>query len=147
MNAEYAKYSEANIGNASPTHIAVAVVRHAGRVLIGKRPEPKPLAGLWEFPGGKLKPSESLQQAAARECLEETRLEVIVDQPYGDVTHQYDHDRVCLHFFFCHPIHAGHSPKNPFRWVETAQLSNYAFPEANRELVKYLSGQGEASPG
>lgn len=139
--------SEANLGNAPPTHIAVAVVRHAGRVLIGKRPECKPLAGLWEFPGGKLNPRESLQQAAARECLEETGLEVIVDQPYGDVVHQYDHDQVCLHFFFCHPIDPGYSPKDPFRWVETAQLSKYTFPEANSQLVKYLSGHGESSAG
>ncbi len=50
-----------------PALIAVAVVEHEGRVLIGKRPQDTPLAGLWEFPGGKVKPGEMIQEAAARD--------------------------------------------------------------------------------
>ena len=56
-----------------PVEIAIAVVEHEGRFLIGLRPPGAPLAGLWEFAGGKLEPGETPQMAAARECLERGR--------------------------------------------------------------------------
>ena len=77
-----------------PTPIAVAVVEHRGKYLIGRRPEGAALAGLWEFPGGKVEPGESPADAARRECLEETGLDVVVGAPYPEVVQQYDHDRV-----------------------------------------------------
>ena len=52
---------------ASPTAIAVAVVEHDDRFLVGQRPAGKPLAGYWEFPGGRVEEGESPQQAAIRE--------------------------------------------------------------------------------
>ncbi len=81
--------------------IAVAVVEHRGKFLIGRRPEGVPLAGLWEFPGGKVEASETPAAAARRECLEETGLAVVVGEKYPEVLQQYDHDKVHLHFFAC----------------------------------------------
>src|SRR5437764_2006476 len=59
-----------------PTPIAVAVVEKDGHFLVGQRPEGVSLAGLWEFPGGKIEPGESPEAAAVRECLEETGVDV-----------------------------------------------------------------------
>ena len=60
------------------TLIAIAVVEHEDRLLVGRRPAGVPLSGYCEFPGGKVKPNESSKEAAVRECLEETGLSVIV---------------------------------------------------------------------
>src|SRR5262245_23048023 len=89
---------------AEPTPIAIAVVEHAGRYLVGRRPEGVPLAGLWEFPGGKVRDGETPEKAAASECLEETGLEVHVGQAYPEVVHAYEHGQVRLSFFACTPV-------------------------------------------
>lgn len=125
-------------GSTTPTRIAIAVVEHHGRYLIGRRPEGVPLAGYWEFPGGKVQAGETAEQAAARECKEETGLEVAVGEPYPAVVHQYAHGKVALEFFACRPLEPEQSPRSPFRWVLAADLGEYQFPEANGGLVAYL---------
>jgi mutator protein MutT len=124
--------------NAQPTPIAIAVVRHGDRYLIGQRREEVALAGLWEFPGGKVHPGETPAEAAARECFEETGLQVDVGEPYSQVVHRYDHDRLHLHFFASTPRDPAAAPKKPFRWVSAAELSRYEFPAANQALVARL---------
>ena len=123
---------------AAATRIAVAVVEHEGRYLIGRRPEGVPLAGLWEFPGGKVQPDETAEQAAARECFEETGLEIAVGDAFPAVVHQYSHGKVALAFFACRPLDPQQSPNEPFRWVLAKELGDYEFPEANGGLVAYL---------
>ncbi|HUY88392.1 MAG TPA: (deoxy)nucleoside triphosphate pyrophosphohydrolase [Pirellulales bacterium] len=125
-------------GSTSPTRIAIAVVEHDGRYLIGRRPEGVPLAGLWEFPGGKVQTGETARQAAARECLEESGLEVAVGEAYPAVVHRYSHGQVALEFFACRPLDPRQTPKPPFRWVPADELGQYQFPEANGGLVDYL---------
>ena len=129
--------------------VSIAVVQHAGRFLIGRRPEGVPLAGLWEFPGGKIQPGESAQQAAARECEEEAGLAVFVAAPdpdahYNDIVHQYDHGSVRLHFFACTPLDPEAQPKPPFRWVAALELADYEFPVANAALIDFLIQQAES---
>jgi 8-oxo-dGTP diphosphatase len=97
-----------------------------------------PLAGFWEFPGGKVEAGETPQQAAQRECLEEAGIEIVVENPYPRAIHQYDHDRVELHFFACRPVDPRTKAASPFRWVEQANLGDYRFPEANAALVRHL---------
>jgi len=122
-----------------PTSIAVAVVRHAGKYLIGRRPEGVPLAGLWEFPGGKVEAGETPEAAAVRECREETGLDVTIESAYPDVVQQYDHDRVRLHFFACSPIDPAPSTPDGYRWVTGLELRDYEFPRANVGLIALLS--------
>jgi mutator protein MutT len=127
----------------APVAIAIAVVEHRGLFLVGQRPEGVPLAGMAEFPGGKLLPGESPEQAAVRECLEESQLAVEVVERFPDVVHDYPHGQVHLHFLRCRLPVAETSllprPAPPFCWVPREDLAKLNFPEANRALVATLS--------
>jgi 8-oxo-dGTP diphosphatase len=120
--------------------IAIAVVEHEGCFLVGQRPPGVPLAGLWEFPGGKLEPGETLDQAAVRECLEETGLEVEVVAVYATHQQPYDHACVELHFIACRPVNPAIPPREPFQWVPRQQLARLEFPAGNRGLLAELLG-------
>ena len=121
------------------TPIAIAVVLHNGRFLIGQRPAGVPLAGLWEFPGGKIQPGETPEQAAVRECLEETDLAVTALSRYPEHVQQYDHGQVHLYFIACQPSESiPAAPKPPFRWVRREELAGYSFPAGNRDILRLL---------
>ena len=122
------------------TPIAIAVVEHEGRFLIGQRPAGIPLAGLWEFPGGKIEPRETPEAAAVRECLEETGLAVEPLFRYPEHIQEYDHGRVQLLFIACRiEPDSAPEPKAPFRWVARQELSHYEFPRGNRLLLETLA--------
>jgi mutator protein MutT len=127
-----------------PADIAIAVVEHQGRFLIGQRPADVALGGLWEFPGGKVEPGETPENAAVRECLEETGLavQVIGDYPLHD--HEYAHDKVRLHFFRCQLSSPMSEVRFPFRWVARAELASYEFPRGNDGILKLLLSEPEA---
>jgi A/G-specific adenine glycosylase len=120
--------------------IAIAVVEHNDRLLVGRRPEGAVLAGMWEFPGGKVQPGETLEQGAVRECGEETGIEVTVVGRFPDCVHEYDYGTVHLHFFHCRPLSAeATNPRPPFCWVPRRELWRYEFPNANTEVLRMLS--------
>src|SRR4051794_17849160 len=83
--------------------VGLALVRRRGRFLVRRRPAGTPLAGCWEFPGGKCEPGESPESAARRECLEETGLEVRIGPLRETICHTYPHGRVELWFFDAEP--------------------------------------------
>lgn len=126
--------------------IAIAVVEHDDRFLIGQRPSGVALAGFWEFPGGKTQPGESPHECAVRECREETGLEVEVTGLYLDHVERYHYGSVHLHFFRCRPRHPAQSPREPFRWVARADLAGHGFPAGNRRLLEILISSPPASP-
>jgi 8-oxo-dGTP diphosphatase len=126
-----------------PTPIAIAVVEWEGRFLVGQRPAGVPLAGLWEFPGGKIEPGETPEAAAVRECREETGLIAIPLFLYPQHVQQYDHDRLLLSFVACRPAAgAAEQPQSPFRWIERAELPNYEFPRGNRGVLALIAKGG-----
>ena len=124
----------------APTRIAIAVVEHKGQFLVGERLAGKPLAGCAEFPGGGVESGETPEQAAVRECFEETGLRVAVVGRYDDREHDYAHDHLHLYFFACHAVEANVEPLAPFRWVARADLRRLDFPEANQDLLSELVG-------
>lgn len=126
-----------------PIPVAVAVVAHAGRYLVGRRGDGVPLAGYWEFPGGKCRPGESLEDTAVRECLEETGLAVRASGLRARKSHGYDYGTVELHFIDCELVDERGlpEPRPPFRWVPVAELGDYRFPPANDELIRQLVGE------
>jgi 8-oxo-dGTP diphosphatase len=125
------------------THIAIAVVEHTGQFLIGQRPAGVALAGLWEFPGGKIEANETPEDAAVRECREETGLQVRPLFRYPEQLQAYAHATVQLHFIGCEVVDADAVPEQPFCWVDRAMLAEFEFPEGNRALIQYLL----SSPG
>jgi len=118
--------------------IAIAVVQKAGSVLVGVRPEGKPLAGYWEFPGGKVQPGESPAAAAVRECLEETGVAVTVECLLMRLSFGYEHDTVDLHFFLAVPTDREAAPRAGFEWVSIDRLATLRFPPANAPVIERL---------
>lgn len=127
--------------NPAPVRVAIALVHHLGAWLIGRRPEGVPLAGMWEFPGGKVKPGETPPQAAVRECREETGLHVAADETLEVVRHRYPHGEVELHFIVCRCDGAAGAPpaaSPPWQWTPTDRLQDYEFPAANATILQRL---------
>jgi len=121
------------------TSIAIAVVEDEGRFLIGQRPPGVALAGLWEFPGGKIEAGESPEAAAVRECHEETGIRVEPLFRYLEQAQDYAHGSVLLFFIGCRPCEgAATLPQASFCWVPRGELSNFEFPAGNRQLLGLL---------
>jgi 8-oxo-dGTP diphosphatase len=122
-----------------PTVVAIAVVEHDAKFLVGERPDGAPLAGFAEFPGGKVDPGESPQAAAVRECVEESGLQVEIVRELLVKRHQYDHGLLKIHFFLCRPVGSSlTNPRLPFRWVDAGMLQMLNFPAANAEVTALL---------
>jgi 8-oxo-dGTP diphosphatase len=85
---------------AAPIDVAVGILMRAdGDVLLAQRPEGKPYAGYWEFPGGKVEAEESILEALKREFVEELGIEVLSAEAWCCVEHVYPHAHVRLHFY------------------------------------------------
>lgn len=124
------------MAHASLKLIAVAVVRHGGDYLVGRRPEGVPLAGYWEFPGGKVEPRETAEAAAVRECREETGLDVQVVGEFPPVDFAYSHGTLRLRFFSCELADG---------WSDAATATHAA--EARRALpVEHAAPAEHAAP-
>ena len=76
--------------------VTAAIIWDAGRVLLTRRGPGEKLSGLWEFPGGKVEPTETLEQCLARELLEELGLEVCVGNVVAESVYTYDHGAIRL---------------------------------------------------
>jgi 8-oxo-dGTP pyrophosphatase MutT (NUDIX family) len=96
-----------------------------------------------------MRPGESPEDTAARECQEETGLRVSPRGRYSTVVEQYAHGTVEANFVACQLVDVSCDPRAPFRWVAAAELGSFEFPAANAELIRQLSrpAQGQvASP-
>jgi len=118
------------------------------RLLITKRCAEAMLGGLWEFPGGRREPAETLRECLARELKEELEIEVEVGEPFLTVKHAYSHFRITLSTF--HSRLTEGEPKaiacDEWRWVHPLKLGQYAFPRADLRIIERLrSGRSEAS--
>ncbi|MGZ8216384.1 Nudix family hydrolase [Methylomagnum sp.] len=123
----------------APTlHVAAGVVHDgAGRVLIAKRPGHVHQGGLWEFPGGKLEPGETVEQALCRELREELDIETLAATPLIGIHHHYPERRVRLEVWRVEKFEgqAKGMQDQPIRWVTPDELPAYEFPAANRPIV------------
>ena len=122
-------------------HVAVGVIQdRAGRVLITRRPATAHQGGLWEFPGGKVDAGESVQEALVRELREELGIEVSAARPMMRVRHAYADKAVLLDVWRISTVagQASGCEGQPVRWVAVKDLGSFAFPEANRPIVRAL---------
>jgi A/G-specific adenine glycosylase len=111
-----------------------------GKTYIQKRPLGGLWGGLWEFPGGKIEPGESPEEALYREIQEELGVEIIIIGREKDIRHAYTRFRVILSPYLCQL--KGSDPLIPqaaeMRWVLPEELHRFAFPAANRKIIQVL---------
>ena len=123
-----------------PLIVTAAVIRTGDAVLITRRPEGKPLAGMWEFPGGKLDGNESPRDGLRREIREELGLEVAVGAILETAYYRYDWGPVLILAFECRPL--GGEIRNiqvaEHRWVTLRELSSFALLPADYPIVETL---------
>ncbi len=131
--------------------VVAGIVWHASdpdRFLIAQRPLDGMLGGLWEFPGGKQQPGETLPEALARELREELAIEVAVGEHLVSLDHAYTHFRITLHAY--HARHTGGEPVclgvAGWRWVTLADLDAYAFARTDQRIIEALRTGGGVSP-
>jgi mutator protein MutT/uracil-DNA glycosylase family 4 len=120
--------------------VTAAIVERAGRFLVTRRDPRKHLGGLWEFPGGKREPGESLEDCLRRELDEELGIRVRVDGRTAIVPWAYPERRVLLHFFRCRLAGGLVRPREgqACRWVTRSELAALPMPPADAEVVASL---------
>ena len=120
--------------------VAAGLVFRAGRLLITRRPEGVHLAGLWEFPGGKLEPGETFEQALVRELDEELGIDVEVGVLVESIHHDYPEKSVYLKFFRCCWLAREPQPHEvaELAWIARDELRNHEFPAADARLLDTL---------
>jgi len=119
----------------------VAIIQEDGKYLIQKRPEGALLAGLWEFPGGKRKSGETLEDALRREVREELGAEIEGIQPLLEVEHAYTRFQVKLYAYACRLQSRLQPGKKALRWVSLRSLKRYPFPSGSAKIIRYLKNR------
>jgi 8-oxo-dGTP diphosphatase len=121
---------------------AVALIDSEGRVLLARRPEGKPLAGLWEFPGGKVAPGETPEEALIRELREELGIDVSAAclGPFTFASHTYEKFHLLMPLYLCRRWQGQVTAMEgqALAWVRPARLGDYAMPPADIPLVAML---------
>jgi 8-oxo-dGTP diphosphatase len=121
---------------------AVALVDIDGRVLIAERPAGKPMAGLWEFPGGKVHAGESPEAALIRELSEELGIDVSASclAPIAFASHTYDGFHLLMPLYACRVWKGTPEGREgqQLKWVRPARLGDFQMPPADVPLVAQL---------
>jgi 8-oxo-dGTP diphosphatase len=120
-----------------PTLVVAAVVIEHGRVLLTQRAEGTHLGGLWEFPGGKLEPGESPEEALVRECREECGIEIAVADILDVTFHRYPETDVLLLFYRCSIVsgEVRDLQVNTHAWVKPEDLDRFKLPPADARVI------------
>lgn len=121
---------------------AVALIDVDGRILLTQRPEGKPMAGLWEFPGGKVEPGETPEAALIRELQEELGINTWASclAPLTFASHSYPDFHLLMPLFACRKwegIVQG-CEGQALKWVRAADLRSYPMPPADIPLISIL---------
>lgn len=122
--------------------VACALVDIDGRVLLARRPEGKKMAGLWEFPGGKLNPGETPEAALIRELKEELGIDVTAAclAPFAFASHDYDSFHLLMPLFICRRWKGTPTSREgqTLAWVRANKLTDYEMPPADKPLIPLL---------
>jgi len=121
---------------------AVSLIDRDGRVLLAQRPEGKSMAGLWEFPGGKIEPGETPEKALIRELQEELGIDTWASclAPLTFASHTYEDFHLLMVVFACRKWEGTPKPRESQKlaWVRVNDLRNYQMPPADKPLIPVL---------
>jgi 8-oxo-dGTP diphosphatase len=121
---------------------ACALVDADGRVLLSRRPEGKSLAGLWEFPGGKVEPGETPEETLIRELSEEIGIETQTAclAPLTFASHTYETFHLLMPLFVCRRFSGIPTPKEgqTLKWVRPDRMRDFPMPPADEPLIPFL---------
>ncbi len=129
--------------------IGVAVIAdEQGNILIDRRKQEGLLGGLWEFPGGKIEPDETVEACVSREIKEELDIEIEVGDRLITIEHAYTHFKVTLNVFNCKYLSGDPKPleSDEVKWVTLDEIDQYPFPKANSQIVEALRKQAQLRP-
>jgi 8-oxo-dGTP diphosphatase len=119
---------------------AAALVRDDGRLLLARRPEGKPMAGLWELPGGKVEPGENPRFCLARELKEELGLDVTEDDldAFTFASHDYEKFHLLMPVFLCRKWSGNLDAREgqELAWVSAGEIRDYPAPAADVPLFE-----------
>lgn len=122
--------------------VAVALVDIDGRVLLAQRPPGRSMAGLWEFPGGKVEPGEAPEDALIRELHEELAIDVKASclAPLTFASHAYDDFHLLMPLYVCRRWNGIVTPREgqQLAWVLPTKLADYPMPAADKPLIPML---------
>ncbi len=129
-------------------HVTAAVIYDdQGRFLVAQRPTAGMLGGLWEFPGGKVEPGESLRECLRREIAEELVVSIAVGERLTVVKHAYSHFRITLHAFLAQILDGTPQAVGcaAWRWIRLAEADALAFSAADRRILDVLREREQAA--
>ena len=122
---------------------ACALIDADSRVLIAKRPEGRPLAGYWEFPGGKIEAGETPEDTVIRELAEELSVKVTKPclAPLTFSTYDYPEFHILLALFVCRRWEGTPAPREAqeIKWVRANRLRDFRMPPADEPLISHLA--------
>lgn len=126
--------------------VVTALIQREGKILVGQRPQGQSLAGVWEFPGGKIELGETPEEALKRELHEELGIDAEVGELALASTHNYGPTGIILLFYHVQywkgelrPVH-----HTELKWLVPRELTQWALPEANRKILRrILTAVGE----
>lgn len=122
---------------------AIALIDTDNRVLIAQRPQGKSMAGLWEFPGGKVEAGETDAEALRREFSHRLGAQIECGKLISFVTHPYEHYAVDLFLYECRIASGKLAPMHvhDFKWVTSAEFEQYPFTPADEASMNKLLGE------
>lgn len=129
--------------------VAAGIIWKNGRFLAALRPEGKPRAGFWEFPGGKREPGEAMEETLARELEEELGITGLSIRPWQTLTHDYPDVRVVLHFMHVTEFIGLPVPRDgqTLRWVTPTEAPALNFLPADKGVISCITEPETMPPG
>lgn len=125
--------------------VSAGIIVRNGKIFIAQRPEGKPLPNVWEFPGGKLEPGETLPQCLKRELKEELDVDAEIGEFIMNTTYGYASGEFRINVYRVHIPNDAEPKLNVHQnaaWVTPAEMDNYEFPPADTDIIRHLKTVG-----